>query len=168
MPGIRGSVLLATALVAGLGAGPVVADETLVGVWKLVSYSTQDPDTRAVFHPFGEHATGYIVYTAAGRMFAILTAESRKPLTGGNRITAPAEDRAEAFSSASAYSGTYTLTEGQVVHHVDISVNPNWVGTDQVRFIKLEGNRLTIVTPPLQTRPDGKLRVSTLVWERSQ
>ena len=168
MPGIRRLLFVVTALIASLSAGPVVAFESLVGVWKLVSYSTQDPDTRAVFHAFGERATGYIVYTAEGRMFAILAAEDRKPLTGGNRITAPVEDRAEAFSTATAYSGTYTLTEGQVVHHVDISVNPNWVGTDQVRFIRLEGNRLTIVTPPLPTRPDGKLRVSTLVWERTQ
>jgi hypothetical protein len=168
MPGIRRFLLVATVFIVSWGAGPVTAAENLVGVWKLVSYSTQDPDTGAVFHPFGEHATGYIVYTAEGRMSAILAAESRKPLTGGNRITAPVEDRAEAFSTATAYTGTYTVTEGQVVHHVDISVNPNWVGTDQVRFIRLQGNRLTIVTPPLPTRPDGKLRVSTLVWERTQ
>jgi Lipocalin-like domain len=168
MTRIRRLLLVAITLVASLTAGPLIADDGFVGVWKLVSYSTQDPDTHVVFYPFGERATGYIVYTAEGRMFAILAAEGRKPLTGGNRITAPVEDRADAFTTATAYSGTYTLTEGQVVHHVDISVNPNWVGTDQVRFTWLEGNRLTIVTPPLPTRPDGKLRVSTLVWERTQ
>ena len=54
MTRIRRLLLVAITLVASLTAGPLIADGGFVGVWKLVSYSTQDPDTHAVFYPFGE------------------------------------------------------------------------------------------------------------------
>lgn len=142
--------------------------EGFVGVWKLVSYTTQDPDSGETFHPFGHAPTGYLTYTAGGRMFAVLQAEGRRKFSAGNRINAPVEERAEAFSTSTAYSGTYTAESGRVVHHVEVATNPDWVGGDQVRFPTIEGRRLTLRTPPLPTRPDGKLRVSTLVWERTE
>jgi hypothetical protein len=157
------------AVVAGVliaSAGAAGAQQTPVGVWKLVSYSTQDPDSGERFYPFGKGATGYIFYTAGGRMAAILQAEGRKKFSAGNRINAPMEERAEAFTTSTAYSGTYTFEGTRVTHHVEVATNPDWMGGDQLRYTKLEGNRLTITTPPLPTRPDGKLRVSILVWER--
>lgn len=154
------------ALLCWCACDVAAAEGELVGVWKLVSYTTTDPDNGESFYPFGKGATGYILYTAGGRMAAVLQSESRKRFSAGNRINAPTAERAEAFSTSSAYTGTYTFHGDRVVHHVDVAVNPDWVGSDQVRYPKIEGNRLTIVTPPLPTRPDGKLRVSTLVWER--
>jgi hypothetical protein len=158
------SVLLAGLLVSAAGAAG--AQQSPVGVWRLVSYTTQDPDTGEVFYPFGKAASGYIFYTAGGRMSAVLQAEGRKRFSAGNRINAPIEERAEAFSTSSAYSGTYTFEGERVIHHVEVATNPDWAGGDQLRYPKLEGNRLTIRTPPLPTRPDGKLRVSILIWER--
>jgi hypothetical protein len=99
-------------------------------------------------------------------MAAVLQAGKRKRFSAGNRINAPADERAEAFSTSTAYTGTYTFAGDRVTHHVEVATNPDWVGADQLRFPKIDGNRLTITTPPLPTRPDGKLRVSTLVWER--
>jgi len=144
----------------------IASAEGLVGVWKLVSYTTADPDTGEVFYPFGKNASGYILYTAGGRMAALLQAEGRKRFSAGNRISAPVEERAEAFSTSTAYTGTYTYTVDRVVHHVEVATNPDWLGSDQMRYPKVEGNRLTITTPPLPTRPEGKLRVSVLVWDR--
>jgi hypothetical protein len=51
-----------------------------------------------------------------------------------------------------------------VVHHVEVSLTPDWAGGDQVRHYKLEGNRLTLTTPP--TLFGGVEQVTTLVWER--
>jgi hypothetical protein len=149
-----------------LVAGAAGAQQSPVGVWKLVSYSTQDPDSGETFYPFGKGATGYIIYTAGGRMAALLQAEGRRKFSAGNRINAPMEERAEAFSTSTAYMGTYTFEGNRVTHHVEAATNPDWVGSDQLRYPKIEGNQLTITTPPLPTRPDGKLRVSILVWER--
>jgi hypothetical protein len=147
-------------------AGSALAQGSPVGVWRLVSYTALDPDTKEVFYPFGPDAGGYILYTAGGRMAAVLQAGKRKRFSAGNRINAPADERAEAFSTSTAYTGTYTFAGDRVTHHVEVATNPDWVGADQLRFPKIDGNRLTITTPPLPTRPDGKLRVSTLVWER--
>jgi hypothetical protein len=160
MLGAIGALLLCCAGNAAAEGG------SLVGMWKLVSYITADPDSGEKFYPFGKNATGYIMYTAGGRMVAVLEAEGRKRFSGGNRINAPIEQRAEAFSTSTAYTGRYTYYGDRVIHHVEVATNPDWTGGDQVRYPKVEGNRLTITTPPLPTRPDGKLRVSTLIWER--
>jgi hypothetical protein len=166
MKKLIGAALMAMSMAAGSGA--VEAQQNVVGVWRLVTYTSVDPDSGAVIEPFGPAPKGVLHYTAGGRMSALLTAGDRKRFTAGNRINAPMEERAEAFATSSAYAGTYTLEGDRVTHHVEMATNPDWVGGDQLRYPKIEGNRLTITTPPLPTRPDGKLRVSTLVWERAE
>jgi hypothetical protein len=166
MKKLIGAALMATAMATGAGA--VHAQQNVVGVWRLIAYTAVDPDSGAVIEPFGSAPQGVLHYTAGGRMSAVLSAGDRKRFSAGNRINAPVAERAEAFSTSTAYAGTYTLEGDRVTHHVEIATNPDWVGGDQLRYPKVEGNRLTITTPPLPTRPDGKLRVSTLVWERAE
>lgn len=166
MKKLIGAALMAMSMAAG--SGWVEAQQNVVGVWRLVTYKALDPDSGTVIEPFGPAPKGVLHYTAGGRMSALLTAGDRKRFSAGNRINAPAAERAEAFATSSAYAGTYTLEGDRVTHHVEIATNPDWVGGDQLRYPKIEGNRLTITTPPLPTRPDGKLRVSTLVWERAE
>jgi lipocalin-like protein len=43
-----------------------------------------------------------------------------------------------------------------VIHHVDISWNQSWTGTDLVRFYKLDSNTLTITTAPAKNAFDGE------------
>jgi Lipocalin-like domain len=54
----------------------------------------------------------------------------------------------------------------KVIHHVDISWNEAWTGTDQVRFFKLDGNILTITTAPNKSPVDGRDGRTVLVWEK--
>jgi hypothetical protein len=127
--------LVALALLVWSGlwmTGAAQAQQSPVGVWKLLSYTTQDPETGEVFHPFGKAAAGYIFYTAGGRMSAVLQAEGRRRFSAGNRINAPADERAEAFSTSTALSGTYTFEGERVIHHVEVATNPDWVGGDQL------------------------------------
>jgi hypothetical protein len=65
-----------------------------------------------------------------------------------------------------AYAGTYTLGDRQVIHHIDISWNQGWTGTDQVRFFDLDGDTLTITTAPYRSHQDGKVGRSILVWDK--
>jgi hypothetical protein len=47
---------------------------------------------------------------------------------------------------------------------VEAALYPNRVGTQQVRYFTLSGDRLSLRTVPMLV--DGKERVGELVWER--
>ena len=49
-----------------------------------------------------------------------------------------------------------------------VAWNEEWVGTDQVRSISIEGGRLVINTPPIKNPISGELAIATLVFERSK
>jgi hypothetical protein len=74
-------------------------------------------------------------------------------LTGGDERKKPAtdKDRAELFQTMFAYTGKYRVEGDNVTVKVEASWNPAWVGTEQVRLLKLEGDRLQVFTvwPPL-------------------
>jgi hypothetical protein len=57
-------------------------------------------------------------------------------------------EKVRLFDSLFAYAGTYTLGDDKVVHHLDTTWNQSWTGTEQVRFYKLSGNRLSIHGAP--------------------
>jgi hypothetical protein len=50
--------------------------ERMLGVWKLEAFEIEFQDTGQRKRPFGANPNGYIIFTAEGRMMALLTAES--------------------------------------------------------------------------------------------
>jgi len=138
---------------------------TLVGTWKLIS-ATDTTEKGAVNDSFGRNPTGFMTYTADGRMMGIITFDGRKPLSVPDYISAPAQERAQAFATFVAYAGRYTFTGDRVIHHVEAAWMENYVGSDQVRYIvKFDANRMTIRTPPF-LKGGVKLANQELVWER--
>ena len=134
-----------------------------VGTWRLRSTERKILETGESAPLWGEHPSGTLIYTAEGRMTALVLAENRAAPAG----TAPTEaEAAKLFRSMVAYAGRYTIEPARVIHHVEQSWNQAWTGTDVVRFYKLEGSRLTLTTAPAPNPRDGKPSVSTLVWER--
>jgi hypothetical protein len=65
-----------------------------------------------------------------------------------------------------AYAGQYTFNGDRVVHHVELSLFPDWVGTDQHRFPELSEHELTLSVRPLLL--GGKQQVPRLIWQRVQ
>jgi hypothetical protein len=131
----------------------------LVGTWKFISYLRTDPETGKNTNIMGESPKGYLIYTREGRMMVIVVADNREAPKAD-------EDRIALHKHMVAYSGRYTVNGGQVIHHVDVSWNPEWMGTDLVRFFKCEGNRLTITTAPTKYGTDNIEQVSTLTLQR--
>ena len=133
---------------------------TLVGAWRLVSWVHEDTESGVRKILFGDHPTGCLVFTPSGRAVAILTGEGRKaPKT--------LEDRIEAYRTMVAYSGKYQIEGNMVTTRVDIAWDQSQVGTDQVRFFKINGDRMEIETPPFVIpQSDGRLVRSFLTWQK--
>ena len=138
--------------------------EKLYGTWRLVSDVRKDVETGAMTDNFGKHPQGFLSYARDGRMSAIEVAEQRLKPTDLAKLGDA--DRAALFKTMLAYGGTFSFDGKVVTHHVDISWNNNWTGTDQIRNVRLEGNRLYITTNPQPSPIDGKLSIGTLTWEK--
>src|SRR5262249_6751051 len=111
----------------------------LIGVWKLVSFETEVQGGGERTADFGKRPKGYVIFTAPGRRMGLIEAEGRSvPKTG--------EDRAKAFESTVAYSGTYRLEGNIWTTSVDVAWNPGWRGKDSVRVVKFDGDRLDVIS----------------------
>ncbi len=138
--------------------------DKLVGTWKLLSASLSTAGGERNDAPFGPSPTGFLTYTREGRMSAMISYGGRKPLSVSDWSLAAVDEKAEAFGTFLAYSGRYTVTEDQVIHHVEISSLQNSVNTDLVRLIKFQVDRIILATPP--TSINEKIQTWELVWER--
>ena len=75
-----------------------------------------------------------------------------------------AEEKPQAAETYVSYCGRYEFRGDTVIHHVALSSFPNWVGVDQERLVKLNGNRLTLSTRPILL--GGIEQTAHLNWER--
>jgi hypothetical protein len=158
------SALLLMLGVLLLGVRPAFAEggEGLIGIWKLVSIAAEDAETGQRTQFWGEHPNGRLILTATGEMMALLTGESRQP----PRTEA---ERSAAFGSMVAYSGRYRVDGDRFVTTVDIAWNESWVGTEQVRHYRIDGNTLHIETEPRPAAGFGnRITRFLLVWERER
>jgi hypothetical protein len=79
-------------------------------------------------------------------------------------LSATKEEEALAEETYLSYCGRYDFLGDTVVHHVEMSLFPNWIGGDQVRVVDLRENRLTLSTRALLLR--GIQQTAHLIWER--
>lgn len=135
----------------------------LLGSWKLLSVCVWVDGELVDPHFMGERPAGFIHYLEDGRV-AVLIAERDRPPVEGRRDRLAERDRAQLYSTFTAYAGTYSRDGATVVHHLDMCLYPNDVDTDYVRKIELDGDRLVLGTEPMSSR-DGSL-VIKLTWER--
>ena len=134
--------------------------EKLIGTWRLLSYETVEANGRRG-RPYGE-AVGRLSYDANGNMSGqvMRPGRARVELGDGN-----AQQVRAAYVGYIAYFGRYDVaSDGQsVVHHVEGSLNPAWVGGDQARGIRFDGNRLVLT---VDVHKGGGIVHHVLTWER--
>ncbi len=135
----------------------------LVGAWRLVSWHNRATDGQ-VSYPMGADALGYLIYTADARFSVTISRAGRPASVSGDLLGGTIEEKARAAEGFVAYAGRYTADGDQVVHHVELSLFPDWVGTDQHRFAELSEHTLTLSARPLLLA--GKQQVPLLVWQR--
>jgi len=111
---------------------------SIVGTWKLVDATARD-------------AAGTARFTADGRMMSVVC-DGRPELPAG------------VSREYSSYCGNYTFDGGRLVTRVDAASDPSRIGSDQVRGVRFEGERMILMPPPRHTGTNEEYREIT--WER--
>jgi len=138
----------------------------LTGDWRLRSWlsEVEDGSTR---QPMGEGPVGILVYSPDGTMITTIASAGRPALSSADPLRGgPDDERLRSAETFIAYSGSYAYDGVDVTHTVEMSLYPNWVGTRQVRHVRLsaDGDTLELATDPVFM--DGRRAVQRLTWER--
>ncbi|GJH30384.1 lipocalin-like domain-containing protein [Caballeronia novacaledonica] len=134
----------------------------LLGTWRLKSFVRQVAGTGERYNQLGDHPDGFLTYSADGRMLALfVSGDQPRP-----RSEPSDEERIKLHKSMLAYGGSYSVSPGKVVHHIDIEWDGRRIGTDQVRFYTIDGELLTIKTEPNKSPVDGREGVGILTFEK--
>jgi hypothetical protein len=137
--------------------------EDLVGAWRELGreFISGDGSVRA-----DVPRTSQIMYSADGFMGVVNTPRQRTrvgekaPRMDLNGVSEA--ERAQAATDVVAYVGRYEL-KGDTLHHtIDAALNPNLVGTTQERHATLEGDDLTLASPP-----DAQGNYFRIRWRRA-
>jgi len=134
-----------------------------VGTWRLMSLEMRKSDGQ-VSYPLGHDAIGFIMYTDDGYMSVAMMSSGRPKFAAGDIRRGTMEEKVAAAETYISYCGRYEIREDRIIHHVAVSFFPNWVGADQERTFKFDGNCLWLSTPPFLA--DGVQQTSRLIWER--
>src|SRR5215208_4374128 len=141
-----------------------MASNPLIGTWRLLSWENRSVEDGQLSYPHGEDATGYIIYNEDGYMFVAIMAPQRLIFAHDDLLSATKEEEALAEETYFSCCGRYEFLGDRVVHHVELSLFPNWIGVDQERLVDLRGERLTLSTRALLLR--GIQQTAHLIWER--
>jgi hypothetical protein len=161
------SVRLAFAvLLLGVTLPAKSTEPSVVGAWKLVSYAREDPATGTSTYPWGEKPSGTFVFTPDGHVAVVITAQGRQPAVRGE--DGFIEKRARLFETTTAYAGTYAVRGDTMTVHVEVASDPDLVGKDLGRVLRIDGDMLTIRTQPMKSMADGKMYVYALAWKRAR
>jgi hypothetical protein len=138
--------------------------ERILGNWQMTSWKIEDLASGKTQDALGPNPQGYITYTPDGRvMVLVLKADRIRPAA----LVPTAEEKLALYDSMFAYAGTFTADAEKVVHHIDMSWNQSWTGTDQIRFLRLQGDRLTYIGAPARNPMTGRDCIHTVVFQRS-
>jgi len=133
----------------------------LAGSWKLTAWTIQIIGGELT-EPMGHDPKGRAVFTPDGHVAFIIAAANRKPAAND-------AESAALLKSLLAYTGKFTIESDRFTTKVDISWNELLTGQDQVRFFKLEGDKLSLRTAEqISAVYPGKKVVGTLEWERER
>jgi hypothetical protein len=124
---------------------------SIVGTWKLVHATARDAAGTALPLPYGGKGMGRVTFTAAGRMMSVVC-DGRPELPAGTS------------REYNSYWGKYSFDGTQLVTRVDAASDPSRIGSDQVRGVRFEGERMVIIPPPRRAGESEEHREIT--WER--
>ena len=148
------------------------AENPLAGTWQLVRWEITYSDGRQPTLPFGAEATGLIHYTGDGWMSASIARAGRPALSSESVRSAPEAERLSAFESYFQYAGPYNIRtqdgRQQVTHSVTHALNPNFVGSKQVRNMDFSDDGGLTLSASDKLPGTSVDRHHRLIWTRAQ
>ena len=124
---------------------------SIVGTWKLVRATAKDANGKPLPEPYGGKGIGRVVFTADGRMQSVVCDGRREIPSGQSR-------------DYNSYCGNYSFDGTRLITRVDAASDPSRIGSDQVREVSFDGDRMILRPPPRQTEAGDEYR--ELTWER--
>jgi hypothetical protein len=138
----------------------------LVGAWNLLSWQIFDNEAPSASEPFGPAPVGLLQYNDNGWMSATMSIANRAKHPSGisPRRIEPAV-LAQSYLSYVHYAGYWRVEGDQVIHSVRLSLNPNMIGSEQVRRMTFDAGKLTL--EGIESFGD-KQRRHELLWRRAE
>ena len=125
--------------------------ETVQGRWKLVAAEDLRADGSVGRYPWGRHPAGSIVVEGGWCYLQIMSTD-----VPSFAAQTPVGDQMKAalLSTYIAYSGPCTIDEsvGSVTLKVEAAWRPDYVGTEQKRYFKIENGKLLFGPRPSSMR----------------
>lgn len=139
--------------------------EDFIGTWVLLSCEHRLEDGTKIY-PLGKAAKGLLVYTKEGYMTGALMNPDRNRFKKGDLFGGTDEEKAMAATGYVHYAGKFVVEPTRVLHHVEMSLFPNWVGSSQQRFYRFyDGDKLDLHTNSFVSH--GVKQTAHLVWRKA-
>ena len=139
-----------------------------IGTWRLASVEARRPNGEVAPTParYGTKTVGYLMYDSTGHVAVQIMRPDRPKFAVNDIDKGTPEELKAAWEGYSAYFGTYEINdaEGFVVHRVEGSSFPNYVGSEQKRFYELSGD--TLVLKPPQRQVGNEQLNMRITWQR--
>ncbi|MEH2026203.1 lipocalin-like domain-containing protein [Nostoc sp.] len=157
-----------------------MTNPNFVGVWKLVSWKTENPNGKIIY-PYGKNPIGHLTYTQDGYISANIMKDNCLPLElsveeliktrkvflnpwllfrNGRKYIKAIIRYFKSSINYISYSGKYQIQGDKVIHHVEVSLIPDWIGKDLERTFEITDHELLLTTLPLDGSPQY------LQWKR--
>lgn len=117
-----------------------------------------------ISYPYGENPLGYLIYGESGHMAALISKKDRSNVSTEDITNIPKVEKTQLVDGFIGYTGKYEVLDDRVVHHVEISFIPNWIGRPLERFYQFNKGNLILETPAEEI--DGSKFISRLIWEK--
>ena len=139
--------------------------ERILGTWELVKCVSRTRD-GVESYPQGENQRGFIVYSHDGYVSVNLMVPDRPLLSAASIGSASEAEVAAITRGYMAYAGPYRVDEDKhLIHHeFDLCLNPNWIGTPQIREASFIGDHLQLSVP--KTTLNNQDQSVHLEWRR--
>jgi len=160
-------LLVCMAVLSSVAASGDSPFDQFAGSWRLVSAEGHSSDGR-VSYGWGQNPLGRVMFDAGGRLSLHLVKPDRPNFESGDFLRPTAEELSKAFNGYFGYFGSYTVDPDKqtVTFHIEGAAYPNYIGSDELRFYEISGDRLVLKTPP--ERAGGEDVVYYVTWERER